>query len=90
MQFIYFVMLTDVIIVYDKENQIEELKKVSLKDSPSFTFINDLKKAFQLKHHWGAKLSPFILCLDKETPIKAFYSESGEDPIKSLIKFLKS
>lgn len=33
-------------------------------------------------------MTPFALYMNKETPVKAFYSETGEVVIKSLINYL--
>lgn len=84
-------MLTDVYIVYNNE---EHKKKVedSVKVSPTFHFIDSLSKkskknALTLKSYWGARLDPFAIVMDKDKPIKAFYSES-EDVINNLINYL--
>lgn len=86
-------MITDVYVIYNDEKQIERLKGESFKDSPFFTFINEAsrksrKAAYQIKNHWAAFKCPFAICMDKEQPIKAFYSEA-EDVIESLINYLK-
>ena len=86
-------MITDVFVVYNNEDQIKRIKEVDIPNFPFFTFINEnsnkgRKEAFALKGHWGARMTPFALCLNKETPVKAFYSETGEDVIKSLINYL--
>lgn len=84
-------MITDVFIVYDNEEHKRKVED-SVKVSPTFHFINSLsrksrKKALTLKSYWGAKLNPFAIVLDKDKPIKAFYSES-EDVINNLILYL--
>lgn len=87
-------MITDVYLVYNDDEQLRRIGGTyTLKVSPFFTFINEnsnkgRKEAFALKGHWGARMTPFALCLNKETPVKAFYSETGEDVIKSLINYL--
>ena len=86
-------MITDVFVVYNNEGQIKRIKEVDIPNFPFFTFINEnsnkgRKEAFALKGHWSARMTPFALCLNKETPVKAFYSETGEDVIKSLINYL--
>lgn len=85
-------MLTEVIVVYNDEKQINKIKGETFKVSPFFTFINEnnrksRKSAFALKNHYAAWQTPFAICMDGEKPIKAFYSEA-EDVINSLIKYL--
>lgn len=87
-------MITDVYLVYNDDEQLRRIGGTyTLKVSPFFTFINEnsnksRKEAYALKSHWGARMTPFALCMNKETPVKAFYSETGEDVIKSLINYL--
>ena len=87
-------MITDVYLVYNDDTQLRKIGGTyALKVSPFFHFIDDRtfagrKESFKLKGSWGAKLTPFALCLEGEKPIKAFYSETGEDVIKSLINYL--
>lgn len=87
-------MITDVYLVYNDTSQINRIGDTyTLKVSPFFTFINETspkgkKEAFALKGHWGARMTPFAICMDGEKAVKAFYSETGEDVIESLIKFL--
>lgn len=89
-------MVTDVFVVYNDDSQIKRIgEKYTLKYSPFFTFINESsnkckKEAYALKNHWGARLTPFAICLDGDKVIRAFYSETGEDIIKSLIDFINS
>lgn len=83
-------MITDVIVIYNDDSQIKQLG--DMKISPNFVFIDDRinknkRKAFMLKSHWAAKLTPFAICMDGETPIKVFYSEA-ENVVESLIKYL--
>ena len=85
-------MITDVTIVYNNKDQISNLGD-TLKVSPFFTFIDESsrkgrKEAYALKSHWGARLTPFVVCYNKDNAIKVFYSETGEDVIKSLIDYL--
>ena len=86
-------MITDVFVVYNNEGQIKRIKEANILDSPFFTFINESsrkgkKEAYALKGHWGARLSPFIICMDGDKAVKAFYSESEENVIESLINYL--
>lgn len=87
-------MITDVYLVYNNDEQIKRIGGTyTLKVSPFFHFIDDRtlegkKKAIKLKGAWGSRLTPFALCMDKDKAIKAFYSESDNDVIKSLINYL--
>ena len=89
-------MITDVYIVYDNDNVIRRVGGTyTIKVSPFFHFIdsrtlNGRKEAFQLKGSWGARMDPFAICMDGGKAVKAFYSETGEDVIESLITFLNS
>ena len=58
-----------------------------------FIFIDETtrkgkKEGYLLKSDWGAKLSPFILCMEGDKPVKAFYSEADDNIIQSLINYL--
>jgi hypothetical protein len=87
-------MITDVIVVYNDDEQIKKIGGTyTLKVSPFFTFIDERsrknkKQAYSVKSHYAARLTPFAVCLNKETPIKAFYSETGNDIINELIQYL--
>lgn len=86
-------LITDVIITYNDDTQIERIKGESFKESPFFTFLDERsrksrKEAFAIKNHWAAFATPFILCKNGETAVKAFYSEADNDVVGSLIKYL--
>lgn len=88
-------MITDIYIVYDKEEQIKELDGIfSLEEnSPTFHFINSQsnktkKVAWALKNRWASKIDPFVLITNGDKAVKAFYSETGEDVIESLLNYL--
>lgn len=87
-------MITDVYIVYNDDEQIKKIGGTyTLKVSPFFHFIDDRthkgkKDSYKLKGSWGARVTPFVLCTEGDTPVKAFYSETGEDVINSLINYL--
>lgn len=89
-------MITDVYIVYDDDKVIRRVGGTyTIKVSPFFHFIdsrtlNGRKEAFQLKGSWGARMDPFAICMEDDKAVKAFYSETGEDVIESLITFLNS
>lgn len=85
-------MVTDVYLVYNNDSQIRRLED-TFKVSPFFHFIDDRtrqgkKNSWKIKGGFGAKLTPFAVIYEDEKPIKAFYSETGEDVIKSLIDYL--
>ena len=82
----------DVYIVYNND---EVLKKLggTLKVSPFFHFVDDRtqkgkKDSWKIKGGFGAKLTPFAVVYEGEKPLKAFYSETGENVIDSLIDYL--
>lgn len=83
----------EVSITYNDKSQIKGLlNKIEDRDDKSLSFIfidsiKDKKKAWSLKSHWGAKLDPFIIIMDEDKPIKAFYSEA-ENSINNLILYL--
>lgn len=81
----------DVIIVYNNSNQIEKIKRSDLKVTPFFTFIDESKnrkEAFSIKNRYAARMCPFVVCMNGDKAIRAFYSETGEDVIESLINYL--
>ena len=85
--------MTDVIIVYSSESQLDRIGDTS-KYTPIFHFVDSLakkskKEAWRIKSYYGAKLDPFAVILDDKKPIKAFYTEA-EDVIDSLIKYLNN
>lgn len=85
-------MITDVYLVYNDDKQIQQIGG-TWKVSPFFHFIDDRtregkKDSWKIKGGFGAKLTPFAVAYEGEKPLKAFYSETGEDIIESLIKYL--
>ena len=79
--------------VYITYSNKEDIKKVRENNSLTFHFIDSLsnkgkKEARTLKSHWAAKLDPFILVIDGDKPIKAFYSEASNDVIEDLNKWI--
>lgn len=88
-------MITDVYVVYNDDSQIKELREAYAdSEFPVFHFIDSLsnktkKEAWALKSHWAARLDPFAIIMDGDKALKAFYSETGEDVIKSLSEYLK-
>lgn len=73
----------------DKDRMI---KKVFSKDFYLETYdegsFKEKKLAYKVKGACAAKLTPFIAVYKDEELIKAFYSETGEDVIESLDKWL--
>lgn len=87
-------MITDVYVVYNDESQIKKIGD-TFKVPPIFHFIDSQanktkKEAWALKSHWAAREDPFAIAMDGDKAVKAFYSETGEDVIQSLINFLNS
>lgn len=85
-------MITDVYIVYNNDDTIKGIGD-TFKVSPFFHFIDSRtlkgrKEAFKLKGKFAAKLDPFAVCMNKDTAVKAFYTEADSDIIKSLINYL--
>lgn len=76
---------------YDKIKQIDNIKK----DNITFNIIDlttfkGRKEGRSIMSYWGARLNPFILVKDNETPVTAFYSEDKKNPIEELIKYLNA
>lgn len=79
-------------ITFNDRKQLEKLD-VSKYSDIEFSIYDslsrkDMKKAQTLKSHWAARLDPFIVVEKNNKVIKAFYSESKDDVIESLIKYL--
>lgn len=51
--------------------------------------IKERSKAYKLKQEWAARQDPFCLVEEDGKAVKAFYSETGDDAINQLIKFMK-
>jgi hypothetical protein len=86
--------MIDIYIVHDNINAEDIIWSAPSNAQPFFHFLDistkkDRSKAFKLKQEWGAKKTPFCLIEKDDKPIKAFYTESGEDAIEQLIKYLK-
>lgn len=82
----------EVYIVYNDDLQKERLEEAFKEPPFSLTFIDvrgkEKKNAWAIKNKWAARLDPFAIIMDGDKAIKAFYSETGEDVINSLISFL--
>lgn len=82
--------MLNIIIVYNDIVQIKKFKDI-FKGVLNCEFIDSRtskgkRKAAKVKSHYAAKLEPFAVILDDNTPIRAFYSEA-EDVNDSLIKY---
>lgn len=84
----------DVHVIYNDDNVLTRIGGAyTFKASPFFHFIDDRthvgkKDSWKIKGAFGAKLTPFVVVYEGEKPLKAFYSETGEDVIQSLINYL--
>ena len=86
--------MIDVYIVHNDDNIKKKIGDSNIKESPFFHFIDDRTRkgkteAFKLKSHWAAKLTPFVIIMEGDKAVKAFYSEADNDVISSLIKYLE-
>lgn len=84
-------MITDIFIVCSDKEQLKKVEDTTNVTS-TFHFIDSLskkgkKEAWALKNYWGAKLDPFAIVMNRDKPVKAFYSES-ENVIDNLITYL--
>lgn len=92
--YLYYLQLKmDVYLVYNDDKDLKKLGDANIKVSPFFHFIDDRtrrgrKDSWKIKGGFGAKLTPFAVIYEGEKPIKAFYSETGNDIVESLIKYL--
>ncbi len=87
--------MLDIYIVHNSPNSEDIIWSTPMDVEPFFHFLDadskkDKSKAFKLKQEWGARKNPFCLVEKDSKVIKAFYTESGEDAIKQLIKYLKN
>jgi hypothetical protein len=83
----------DIYIIYNDDNTLEKIRRTEFKSSPYFHFIDDRtrkgrKDSWKIKGGLSARLTPFVAIYEKDKPIHAIYSETGEDVIESLIKYL--
>lgn len=86
-------MITDVYVVYNDTEQVKRVEDSCNIESLTFHFIDSQsiktkKEAWALKSHWAAREDPFAIVMNGDKAIKAFYSETGEDVINSLINYL--
>lgn len=87
--------MLDIYIVHDNPNVEDIIWNTPMEVEPFFHLLDtgskkDKSKAFKLKQEWGARKDPFCLITSDNNPVKAFYTETGEDAISQLIKYLKN
>lgn len=85
--------MIDIFIVYNDSSVERRIKEANINSLPFIHFIDERtlkgkKEAFKLKSFWGAKITPFAIILEDDKAIKAFYSETDNDIIESLIEYL--
>lgn len=85
--------MTDIYIVYNNDRLRSQIENSSIMNSLFFHFIDDrtrkgLKEAYKLKSYWGARLTPFAIIMNGESPIKAFYSESNDCTANNIINYI--
>ena len=86
-------MITDVIVVHNDPEVEKRIAEAKCKINPFIQFHAEYTKegkanGYKVKNTYAAKLSPFILLLDKGTPIKALYTEADPDVVGTLINIL--
>ena len=92
--YLYYLQLKmDVYLIYNDDKDLKKLGDANIKVSPFFHFVDDrtrrgIKDSWKIKGRFGTKLTPFAVVYEGEKPIKAFYSETEEDIVESLIKYL--
>ena len=74
----------EISIIYSDESQLDKINHIV----DYFDGNTGKKQGRMIKGRWGAKLDPFVIITDGEKPIKAFYSETGEDVLDSLRKYI--
>ena len=85
--------MIDIYIVHDTSNIEDIIWAIPTEIEPFIHFLDinskkDRSKAFKFKQTWGARKNPFCLMEKDGKPMKAFYTETGDDAIKQLINFL--
>ena len=87
--------MIDIYIIHNNPDTIKNIWNIPLNFEPFIHLLDigskvDRSKAFKFKQNWGARQDPFCLIEEDGKPIKAFYSEIGEDAINQLINFIKT
>ena len=84
-------MNLEVYVIINDDFQRDQIANSNLIDSPIFYFIDERSektKAYRLKSAYATKMTPFVVIHKDQKPIKAFYGESEENVINSLINYL--
>jgi hypothetical protein len=87
--------MIDIYVVHSNPNVEDIIWSVPTEAQPFFHFLDidskkDRSKAFKFKQEWGARKNPFCLLEKDGKAIKAFYTETGDDAIEQLIKYLRN
>lgn len=86
-------MITDIYIAYDDDSHLDRIKD---EDIRPFIHLYDertksgRREGRKFRLHWGASITPFVMCMEGDKPIKAFYSEYQTNVIEDLIEYLKN
>ena len=86
--------ITDVYLVYSDINNKIQLEEAET--PPFFVHYYDMlskegkSKGYKLKSEFGARQDPFAIVYNKESPIKAYYSEDSDNIINDLINDLNA
>ena len=87
--------MIDIYIVHDNPNVEGIIWNTPLEVEPFFHFLDigskkDMSKAYKFKQIWGARKNPFCLIEEDGKAVKAFYTETGDDAIEQMLKYLKN
>lgn len=86
--------ITDVYLVYSDIN--DKIRLEEAETPPFFVHYYDTlskegkSKGYKLKSEFGARQDPFAVVYNKESPIKAYYSEDSNNVINDLINDLNA
>lgn len=86
--------MIDIYIVHDTPIVEDVIWSIPTTLEPFIHFMDigskkDKSKAFKFKQEWGARQNPFCVIEKDGKAIKAFYTETGDNAINQLIKYLK-
>lgn len=85
--------VTDIYLVYSDLNDRKRFEEADINSSPFVHYIDietkeGKSKGYKIKSEFGARLNPFAVLYDGESPIKAYYTEDSKNIINDLIKDL--